>query len=55
MVDEAIKMANADDGKTVGEAEFKKLLADILGAVMLQLSGNPIFVSTNIVVQEPSE
>ncbi|KAJ1297941.1 hypothetical protein BS78_01G417000 [Paspalum vaginatum] len=55
VVDEAIKMANADDGKTVDEAQFKKLLTDSLGAVMLQLSGNPVFVSTNIVVQEPSE
>ena len=53
MVNEAIKTANADGGKTVDEAEFKKLLTDTLGAVMRQLNSNPIFVSTNTVVHEP--
>ncbi|KAL6615375.1 hypothetical protein ACP70R_037645 [Stipagrostis hirtigluma subsp. patula] len=53
VVNEAFKMAKADDGKTVDEAEFKKLLTEILGAVMLQLDGNPISVSTNTVVHEP--
>ncbi|XP_062200928.1 uncharacterized protein LOC133903530 [Phragmites australis] len=53
VVNEAFKMAKADDGKAVDEAEFKKLLTEILGAVMLQLDGNPISVSTNTVVHEP--
>uniref|UniRef100_A0A0A9D639 Uncharacterized protein n=1 Tax=Arundo donax TaxID=35708 RepID=A0A0A9D639_ARUDO len=53
VVNEAIKMANAGDGKVVDEAEFKKLLTEILGEVMLQLNRNPIFVSTNTVVHEP--
>lgn len=53
VVNEAFKMANADDGKPVDEAEFKKLLTEILGAVMLQLDGNAISVSTNTVLHEP--
>lgn len=53
VVNEAFKMANADDGKAVNEAEFKKLLTEVLAAVMLQLNGNPIFVSTNTIVHEP--
>ncbi|KAL6854326.1 hypothetical protein ACP4OV_019229 [Aristida adscensionis] len=53
VVNEAFKMAKADDGKAVDEAEFKKLLTEILGAVMLQLDGNPVSVSTNSVVHEP--
>ncbi|KAJ1283818.1 hypothetical protein BS78_03G155800 [Paspalum vaginatum] len=53
VVNEAFKMANADDGKTVDEAVFKKLLTEILGAIMLQLDGNPISVTTNTVVHEP--
>uniref|UniRef100_A0A0D9XI67 EF-hand domain-containing protein n=1 Tax=Leersia perrieri TaxID=77586 RepID=A0A0D9XI67_9ORYZ len=53
VVDEAFKMAKADDGKPVDETEFKKLLTEILGAVMLQLDGNPISVSTNSVLHEP--
>ncbi|CAN6284921.1 unnamed protein product [Urochloa humidicola] len=53
VVDEAIKTANAGDGKTVDEAEFKKLLTATLGAIMRQLNSNPVFVSTNTVVHEP--
>ncbi|OEL30209.1 hypothetical protein BAE44_0008774 [Dichanthelium oligosanthes] len=53
VVDEAIKTATADGRKLVGEAEFKKLLTDTLGAVMRQLNGNPVFVYTNTVVHEP--
>ena len=53
VVNEAFKMAKADDGKLVDEDEFKKLLTEILGAIMLQLDGNPIAVSTNSVVHEP--
>jgi hypothetical protein len=53
VVNEAFKMANADDGKPVDEAEFKKLLTEILGAVMLQLDGNTISVSSNTVLHEP--
>jgi len=53
VVNEAFKMAKADDGVAVDEAEFKKLLTEILGAIMLQLDGKPISVSTNTVVHEP--
>jgi len=53
VVNEAFKMAKADEMKAVDEAEFKKLLTEILGAIMLQLDGNPIGVSTNTVVHEP--
>jgi len=53
VVNEALKKANADDGKEVDEAEFKKLLTEILGAVMLQLNGEPVFFSTSTVVHEP--
>ncbi|VAI07705.1 unnamed protein product [Triticum turgidum subsp. durum] len=53
VVDEALKVADAGDGKAVEEAEFKKLLTEVLGAVMLRLSGQPIFFSTSTVVHEP--
>lgn len=54
-MNEAFKIVNADDGKIVDEAEFKKTLTEILGSVMLQLDGNPISVSSNSVVHEPLE
>ncbi|XP_008785124.2 uncharacterized protein LOC103703878 [Phoenix dactylifera] len=54
-VNDAFKMANADDGKIVDEAEFKKTLTEILGSLMLQLEGNPISVSSNSVVHGPLE
>ena len=47
------KMVDPDDRKAVKEDEFKKLLTEILGAVMLQLEGNPISVSSSSVVHEP--
>ncbi|KAL2537731.1 Calcium-binding EF-hand family protein [Forsythia ovata] len=50
---EALKMFNADDGKLVKEVEFKKLLTEVLGSIMLQLQGNPISVFVNSVVHEP--
>ncbi|KAF7054644.1 hypothetical protein CFC21_062285 [Triticum aestivum] len=53
VVDEALKVADAGDGKAVQEGEFKKLLTEVLGAVMLRLSGEPIFFSTSTVVHEP--
>ncbi|KAF8718897.1 hypothetical protein HU200_025213 [Digitaria exilis] len=53
VVNEAIKTANANDGKTVDEAEFKKLVTDTLGVVMRQLNSSPVFVCTNTVVHEP--
>ncbi|KAM0869092.1 hypothetical protein ACQ4PT_040885 [Festuca glaucescens] len=53
VVNEALKKANADDGKEVDEAEFRKLLTEVLGAVMLQLNSQPIFFSTSTVVHEP--
>nr|GLL23613.1 uncharacterized protein LOC109161438 [Ipomoea trifida] len=53
ITNEALKMVDADDGKMVKEDEFKKLLTEVLGAMMLQLEGNPVSVSTNSVVHEP--
>ncbi|XP_031285078.1 uncharacterized protein LOC116143768 [Pistacia vera] len=50
---DAFKMVNADDGKIIKEEEFKKILTEILGSIMLQLEGNPIPISTNSVVHEP--
>ncbi|XP_008807581.1 uncharacterized protein LOC103719885 [Phoenix dactylifera] len=55
IVNDSLKMVNADDGKIVDEAEFKKTLTEILGSLMLQLEGNPISVSSNSVVHEPLE
>ncbi|XVF45454.1 hypothetical protein PTKIN_Ptkin02bG0207800 [Pterospermum kingtungense] len=53
VVADVFNMINADDGKMVKEDEFKKLLTEILGSIMLQLEGNPISVSSNSVVHEP--
>ncbi|XP_061343705.1 uncharacterized protein LOC133289725 isoform X2 [Gastrolobium bilobum] len=53
VISEVLKMMNADDAKSVKEDEFKKILTEILGSIMLQLEGNPISVSTNSVVHEP--
>lgn len=52
VVGDVFKMVNADDGKMVRDDEFKKLLTEILGSIMLQLEGNPISVSSNSVVHE---
>ncbi|XP_073156964.1 uncharacterized protein [Henckelia pumila] len=52
---EALKMFNANDGKTVKEDEFKKIIREVLGSIMLQLEGNPVSVSVNSVVHEPVE
>ncbi|KAF8406555.1 hypothetical protein HHK36_008643 [Tetracentron sinense] len=53
VVTEVFKMMNADDGKVVKEEEFKKIMTEILGGIMLHLEGNPISVSSNSVVHEP--
>lgn len=53
MVNEALKMFDGGDGKTVKEDEFKKLLTEVLGSIMLQLEGNPVSISINSVVHEP--
>ncbi|KAL6517376.1 hypothetical protein OROMI_033077 [Orobanche minor] len=53
IMSEALKMFHAGDGKMVKEDEFKKLLKEVLGSIMLQLEGNPISVSINSVVHEP--
>ncbi|KAF6142920.1 hypothetical protein GIB67_003876 [Kingdonia uniflora] len=53
VVNEVFKMVNAEDGKLVEQEEFKKLILEILGSLMLQLEGNPISVSSNSVVHEP--
>lgn len=54
IVNEAFKMVSADDGKILNEDEFKKIMTEILGSIMLQLEGNPVFVSSNSVVHEAS-
>ena len=46
-------MVSAEDGKIMNEEEFKKTMAEILGCIMLQLEGKPIFVLSNSVVNEP--
>ena len=46
-------MVNADEAKMLKEDEFKKILTEILGSIMLQLEGNPLSVSSNSVVHEP--
>ncbi|KAK6159544.1 hypothetical protein DH2020_006858 [Rehmannia glutinosa] len=53
IMSEALKMFDAGDGKMVKEDEFKKLLTEVLGSIMLQLEGNPVSVSINSVVHEP--
>lgn len=53
IIEDVLKITNADDGKMVKEDEFKKLLTEILGSIMLQLESNPILVSSNSVVHEP--
>jgi hypothetical protein len=53
VVNDAFKMVNAEYGNPVDEAEFKKLLTEVLGAVMLQLDGKTISVSSNTVLHEP--
>lgn len=50
---DVFQMVSADDGQLVKEDEFKKLLLEILGSIMLQLEGNSISVSSNSVVHEP--
>ena len=54
VVEESIKAAGVEEGKAADEAEFKKSLTDVLRAIMLRLNDNPVFVSTDIVVHEPS-
>nr|DAD22367.1 TPA_asm: hypothetical protein HUJ06_023830 [Nelumbo nucifera] len=53
VVNEVFTMVKADDGKAVPEEEFKKIVTEILGCIMLQLEGNPISVSSNSVIHEP--
>ncbi|XP_074361363.1 uncharacterized protein LOC141701629 isoform X1 [Apium graveolens] len=53
IVADALKMMDAEDGKIIKEEEFKKLVVEVLGSIMLQLEGNPVSVSTNSVVHEP--
>lgn len=53
IIAEALKMLDADDGKILKEEEFKKIMAEVLGIIMLELEGNPVSVSTNSVVHEP--
>lgn len=53
IINDVFKMVRADDGKLMKEEEFKKVLLEILGSIMLQLQGNPISVSINSVVHEP--
>lgn len=53
VIGEVFKMISADDGKMVKDDEFKEILTEILGSIMLQLEGNPISVFSNSVVHEP--
>jgi len=53
LINNVLKMLEADDGKLVKEEEFKKLMVEILGNIMLQLEGKPLSVSANSVVHEP--
>lgn len=53
ILNEAFRMVKADEGKSMNEEEFRKTMAEILGCIMLQLESNPIFVSSNSVVNEP--
>ncbi|KEH36380.1 calcium-binding EF-hand protein [Medicago truncatula] len=55
VISEAFKtMNNGDDKKMmIKEEEFKKILIEILGSIMLQLEGSPIAVSSNSVLHEP--
>jgi hypothetical protein len=53
VISEVFKMMNADDGKLVKEDEFKKMLTEIMGSIMLQLESNPVSISSNSVVHEP--
>ncbi|WJX36295.1 hypothetical protein P8452_24190 [Trifolium repens] len=55
VISEAFKMVNNADNKSVmiKEEEFKKILSEILGSIMLQLEGSPIAISSNSVVHEP--
>jgi len=55
VISEAFKTVNnADDKKMmIKEEEFKKILIEILGSIMLQLEGSPIAVSSNSVLHEP--
>ncbi|XP_019413143.1 PREDICTED: uncharacterized protein LOC109325315 [Lupinus angustifolius] len=53
VIGEVFKVINVDDGKVVKEDEFKIILTDILGSIMLQLEGNPISVYSDSVVHEP--
>lgn len=50
---EALKKADSGDGKMVKEDEFRKLVDEVLGSIMLQLEGNPVSASINSVVHEP--
>ncbi|XP_020530942.1 uncharacterized protein LOC18447103 isoform X1 [Amborella trichopoda] len=53
VVNEVFKMVKADEAGSCNEAEFNKLILEILGDIMLQLEGNPVTVSSNAVVNEP--
>lgn len=54
IIDGTLKMLGGDDGKMVkDEEEFKKLVREMLGGLMMHLEGNMVSVSTNSVVHEP--
>lgn len=54
VVEEVVKeFIGADDGKLVKEAEFKKMMTELLGSIMVRLEDNPISVSSSSVVNEP--
>lgn len=56
VMNEAFRMVvNADkqQGKPVDKEEFKKIIAEIHGIIMLKFMGNHVHVCTDTVVQEP--
>lgn len=48
----ALKMFDSGSEQTVKEDEFKKLLSEVLGRIMLHLEGSPVSVAVNHVVHE---
>lgn len=52
-MNEVFKLVTVEDSNVVAEDEFKKIMKEILGGIMLQLEGNPISISSNSVVHEP--
>jgi hypothetical protein len=48
-VNEVLNKVNTDDGSAIGKVELKKLLTEVIGAVMLHLSVELIFFHAVVV------